>query len=469
MSLYLDHFGLRELPFRITPHTEFFFDGANRGSTLDALIYAIVHDEGIVKVTGEVGSGKTMLCRMLLERLPASVETIYLANPSLNRDELLLALADELKLPSPPLHIHQLLLAIQRHLVDLHHAGKQVVVLIDEAHAMPEESLEEIRLLSNLETQRAKLLQIVLFGQPELNSILGTQQMRQLRERVTHNFYLEPLKQTDIATYLMFRLRAAGYHGPDLFSPAAIKRFAQVSHGLTRRLNILADKSLLAAFAANTHLIDANIAKIAVRDARFDDTGVTGQTTTFPTRPMLAAGVAGLCGLALIGWLAWRDSPPTSVAAAVSARPAPTPATTPSPAPTTAPAPSGMADEKLQGVSDPTPAGAGPDASRPLLEHRRKRFKDWIAHADDRHFTIQLLRIEEAKADQAEEFLRRAAALPEATGLHAYRASADGRNWVGVVYGTFASAEEGERGLAALPASWRANQPFIRPIRQIKH
>jgi type II secretory pathway predicted ATPase ExeA len=135
--MYLDHFGLQQAPFRITPHTEFFFAGANRGAALEALIYAITHDEGIVKVSGEVGSGKTMLCRMLLERLPDNVETVYLANPMLSRDEILLAIAAELRLPLPEGHGHLLLRALQARLLEIYAAGRQVVALIDEAHAMP--------------------------------------------------------------------------------------------------------------------------------------------------------------------------------------------------------------------------------------------------------------------------------------------------------------------------------------------
>ncbi|MDQ5916396.1 MAG: biosis protein MshM, partial [Pseudomonadota bacterium] len=243
--MYLDHFGLREAPFRITPHTEFFFAGGNRGSTLDALVHAITHDEGIVKVSGEVGSGKTMLCRMLLERLPEHVETVYLANPSLSRDEILFAIADELGMPLPEGRAHLLLRALQERLIEIYAAGKQVVVLIDEAHAMPAETLEEIRLLSNLESNRHKLLQIVLFGQPELDIRLAQTDMRQLKERITHNFALEPLKRNDIASYLMFRMRAAGYHGPDLFTQPAVQLISRSSEGLTRRINILADKALL--------------------------------------------------------------------------------------------------------------------------------------------------------------------------------------------------------------------------------
>ncbi len=146
--MYLDHFGLKEAPFRITPHTDFFFQGANRGATLEALLYAITHDEGIVKVSGEVGSGKTMLCRVLMERLPPAVETIYLGNPSLSRDEILFAIGDELKLDMQDKRTTRVLRALQEHLIRLFGEGRRVVVLIDEAHAMPKETLEEIRLLS---------------------------------------------------------------------------------------------------------------------------------------------------------------------------------------------------------------------------------------------------------------------------------------------------------------------------------
>src|SRR6187401_1706969 len=143
--MYLSHFGLNEPPFRITPHTDFFFAGAKRGATLEALLYAITHDEGIVKVSGEVGSGKTMLCRVLIERLPDNIETIYLANPSLSREEILYAIADELKLELTAERTNRLLRELQDHLIALFGAGRRVVVLIDEAHAMPKETLEEIR------------------------------------------------------------------------------------------------------------------------------------------------------------------------------------------------------------------------------------------------------------------------------------------------------------------------------------
>ena len=165
--MYKDHFGLSEAPFRITPHTGRFFAGAQRGAMLEALCYAIQRDEGIVRVTGEVGTGKTMLCRMLLEQLPENVQTLYIANPSLTPEALLEVLREELQVPA--CEPGRLLRALEAALIERHAAGRKVVVIIDEAHAMPRESLEQIRLLSNLETRTHKLLQIALFGQPELN------------------------------------------------------------------------------------------------------------------------------------------------------------------------------------------------------------------------------------------------------------------------------------------------------------
>ncbi len=267
--MYLSHFGLNEPPFRITPHTDFFFEGANRGATLGALLYAISHEEGIIKITGEVGSGKTMLCRVLIERLPVHIETIYLANPSLSRDEILHTIADDLRVSVEGRRTTVLLRALQEDLIKRYAAGKRVVVLIDEAHAMPLETLEEIRLLSNLESNRLKLLHIVLFGQPELDEHLALPNMRQIKERIIHSFRLEPLVRDDVTQYIEFRMRAAGYKGPSIFSRGALKTISQVSEGLTRRVNILADKALLAAFADGTHQITVKHARAAVRDSEF--------------------------------------------------------------------------------------------------------------------------------------------------------------------------------------------------------
>ncbi len=287
--LYLDHFGLHEPPFRITPHTDFFFEEAERGATLAALVYAILHDEGIVRVSGEVGSGKTMLCRVLMERLPDHVSTIYLSNPSLPREEILRAIADDLDLSISDDRMSVALRELQDHLIRLYAEGRRVVVLIDEAHAMPDETLEQVRLFSNLESNRHKLLQIVLFGQPELDETLDKPSMRQLKDRITHSFRMRPLSPDEIARYLTFRMRAAGYRGPDVFTAAAATAISKASSGLTRRVNILADKALLAAFADGAHAVTIKQARTAIRDSDF---GRLLNTRRSQPRLLLVAGIS---------------------------------------------------------------------------------------------------------------------------------------------------------------------------------
>jgi type II secretory pathway predicted ATPase ExeA/transposase-like protein len=266
--VYLEHFGLKEPPFRITPHTDFFFQGADRGATLDALLYAILNDEGIVKVTGEIGSGKTMLCRVLIERLPAEVETVFLANPSFSRGEILQAIAAELGVQStaaaaPPLR------ELQAHLIQVYAGGRRVVILIDEAHAMPEETLEQVRLLSNLEAHRHKLLQLVLFGQPELDAALDKPSLRQLKDRITHSFRMRPLTPDEVSKYVSFRLHAAGCSGPEVFGGEALAAIAEASGGLTRRINVLSDKALLAAFMDDARTVALAHAQAAIADSEF--------------------------------------------------------------------------------------------------------------------------------------------------------------------------------------------------------
>ncbi|MEX2130480.1 MAG: AAA family ATPase [Pseudohongiellaceae bacterium] len=256
--MYLDYFSLDRHPFRITPDPSLFYSGGyqGRGVILDALVYAIENGEGIVKVVGEVGSGKTMLCRMLEERLPDTTEVVYLANPSLTPHEILYAVAFELKLPvRPDTQRLMVMQHLQSYLLKQHAANRKVLVIIEEAQGMPVETLEEIRLFSNLETHRDKLLQIVLFGQPELDENLAKRNIRQLKERITHSFYLSPLTRDEISEYIRFRLQAAGCPCPQLFSPAAIGMIANASGGLTRRVNILADKALLAAYAESATLM----------------------------------------------------------------------------------------------------------------------------------------------------------------------------------------------------------------------
>ena len=268
--MYYDYFGLKHPPFKITPDTSMFFPGGNRGAVLQALIYAITEGEGIVKVVGEVGAGKTMLCRMLEVELPENVEVVYLANPSLSPENILHAIAFELNLNVTETDNRlKVMNALQHYLVDTHAENRQVVVFVEEAQGMPIATLEEIRLLSNLETTQNKLLQIVLFGQPELDTKISTPKIRQLKERITYSFNLAPFKRNEVKDYLNSRMRTCGYRAEDVFSPAAVNVITKYSKGLLRRINILADKSLLAAYANNNHKVTANHVKIAARDSEF--------------------------------------------------------------------------------------------------------------------------------------------------------------------------------------------------------
>lgn len=266
--LYLDHFGLSTDPFRITPDTGLFFTGGQRGDILEGLIVASMHDEGIVSVVGEIGMGKTMLSRMLLERLrPLPSDTVYLANPVFDRDEILGAIARDL-MPEPPQgNRAHMLAALESVLIERYSQGRRVVVVIDEAHSMPATTLEEIRLLSNLETTQNKLLKIVLFGQPELDELLAAPQLRQVKDRISHRFELQPLDAQDASAYLMFRLHKAGWKGGELFDAAALRLLVQASEGRTRKLNMLADKSMLAAYAEGVPQVGIDQVRRAIGDS----------------------------------------------------------------------------------------------------------------------------------------------------------------------------------------------------------
>ncbi len=268
--MYYDYFGLKQAPFKITPDTSLFFPGGDRGAILDALIYAIVSGEGIVKLVGEVGSGKTTLCRMLEKELPASVEIVYLANPSLSPDNILHAIAFELHLKVGPSDSRlEVMNALQNYLLERHAENKQIVVFVEEAQSMPIATLEEIRLLSNLETAQNKLLQIVIFGQPELDVMISKPEIRQLKERITYSFYLSPFKPNEVKEYINSRLRSCGYRSVELFNEKAIRTISKYSNGLLRRINILADKALLASYADNQNIVTAKHVKLAAGETEF--------------------------------------------------------------------------------------------------------------------------------------------------------------------------------------------------------
>ncbi|MGH1359859.1 MAG: ExeA family protein [Burkholderiaceae bacterium] len=263
--VYLDHFGLNTSPFRLTPAIDCFYSGADRAAMLTGMTYALMHSDGIIAVTGEVGSGKTTLSRVLMSRASKLLQFVYISNPAISRDELQLAVAHELHL-SDVQKGPSLLGRIQRELIALHATGRQVVLLVDEAHEMPCATLQEIRLLTNLETSASKLLQVVLIGQPELVEALATPALRPLRERITHHFRVESLNAAQSQRYLSFRVQNAGGQS-DLFSPRAARKITRASHGLARRMNILAEKSLLAAYCEQADQVSLRHVRMALDDS----------------------------------------------------------------------------------------------------------------------------------------------------------------------------------------------------------
>jgi MSHA biogenesis protein MshM len=265
--MYKAHFCLRELPFGITPDTNFFFGCASYQAALNTLLIATNNGEGFIKITGEVGTGKTLLCRKFMVSLDQSFVTAYIPNPYLEPRSLMLALADELEIfLEKDVDQHQLMKSINHRLLELANLGKKVVLCLDEAQALPLESLEALRLLTNLETEKRKLLQIVLFGQPELNLKLQKNSIRQLAQRITFHHDIAPLTRDDMAFYISHRLNIAGFTGSHLFSHTALRRLYAASGGIPRLVNILAHKSLMVAYGEGRQQVRAAHVKLAVQD-----------------------------------------------------------------------------------------------------------------------------------------------------------------------------------------------------------
>ncbi len=291
--MYLQHFGLKEAPFGITPDTSFFFTSPHSQEALNTLLVAAQSGEGFIKITGEVGTGKTLLCRKFITTLGDDFVTAYIPNPYLEPRSLMLALADELSLTlARDVDQHQLLKAITSRLMELAAQDKRVLLCLDEAQAIPLESLEALRLLTNLETEKRKLLQIVLFGQPELNKHLERDSIRQLAQRITFHYHLGPLTRDDMEYYLAHRLRVAGFTGSRLFSRGAIRGLFRASGGIPRLINIMAHKSLMLCYGQGKQ----QVARRHVQLAAADTIGV--RRMRWPWLVLVGTGLlAAACGL----------------------------------------------------------------------------------------------------------------------------------------------------------------------------
>lgn len=278
--MYEQFFGLNELPFSLTPDTEFIYRHAGHQEVINDLLTGLQSGEGFIAVIAEVGSGKTLLCRKLLTLLPDTWASAYLPNPLLTPAELYREIAGELGsdiLESDSLQALQK--AIFNCLVDIHDAGGQTVILIDEAQAMSQQSLEALRLLSNLETEKKKLLQVVFFAQPEFEKRLEQHAMRQLRQRITFVSQLKPVSGSEIEGYLRHRMAVAGYNGPVLFSPAAVRQIFRCSGGSPRLVNILAHKALLVVYGQGGHKVSTRQVIAAVADtASVPTSGIRGMS-----------------------------------------------------------------------------------------------------------------------------------------------------------------------------------------------
>ena len=294
--IYLDHFGLREPPFGITPDTEYFFACASSQEGLNTLLVAAANGEGFIKITGEVGTGKTLLCRKLLTTLADNYITAYIPNPNLEPRTLLFALCDELHVAvEPDFDQHRLHKALNAALLEFAREGKRVVICLDETQAMPLETLETLRLLTNLETEKRKLAQVILFGQPELDRKLAHESVRQLRQRITFQHHLGTLTRAELAHYLAHRLRVAGHNGDTVFGGAAVRAIHGATRGVPRLVNILAHKSLMLAFGEGLRQVRARHARAAIAD--------TPAARSFPARHWAWLAMAGLIAGSGIGWM----------------------------------------------------------------------------------------------------------------------------------------------------------------------
>jgi general secretion pathway protein A len=264
--VYLEYYNLTEAPFDITPNPRFLFYSAKHREAFNHLLYGIRERKGFVQLTGEVGAGKTTLCRAILEELEGKFATALILNPLMSAEELVKAIAVEYGLPCNGLDRLDTLAVINQFLLQQVERGQDTVLIIDEAQDLTDELLEQVRLLSNLETDNRKLLQIVLMGQPELRDRLNNPRLRQLRQRITVRYHLPPLNRQEVNQYIQHRLQVAGAKGSPYFTQPALWRVYNYSQGIPRLLNAICDKALLAGFVNQREKIDFGIIGRAVRE-----------------------------------------------------------------------------------------------------------------------------------------------------------------------------------------------------------
>lgn len=302
-SLYTAYFGLAQPPFSIAPDPRMLYMSERHREALAHLLYGIDGGGGFVVLTGAIGAGKTTVCRCFLEQVPRTSRVAYIFNPKLTVAELLQTICDEFHIAVPPragIKAHVDLL--NTFLLARHAAGESCVLIIDEAQMLAAEVLEQLRLLTNLETAERKLLQIILIGQPELRTLLASPKLEQLAQRVIARYHLEPLSPHEVGQYIQHRLAIAGWQGPALFDAKAVAAIAEISRGVPRRINLLADRALLGTYAKGLRQVDEDTARRAAAE-------VLGRAAPPQRRPETqrwALGVAWAVLAAVLAWGAWR-------------------------------------------------------------------------------------------------------------------------------------------------------------------
>jgi MSHA biogenesis protein MshM len=298
--MYLYHYGIKELPFTLTPNTRYFFGLPSHNEAIQVLLTALKSGEGFIKVTGEVGTGKTLICRKLLNELPRGFVTAYIPNPYLTPSELRRAVASELDVAlTDNTDQQEFTQRIQECLINIHKKGECAVLIIDEAQALPVESMEALRLITNLETESHKLLQVVLFGQPELNEKLSLPELRQLKQRVTFSYTLRLMDADQVYQYVKHRMNVAGYRGGDLFDRKCCALLFKASKGTPRIVNVLCHKTLMLAYGENVQKVTRLHMKLSIKDT--EAAVQTSSTLRKLSVGVLVAMVA--CCLVYFTWL----------------------------------------------------------------------------------------------------------------------------------------------------------------------
>lgn len=529
--MYFEHFGLTQPPFKIVPNHEFYYSGGSRADILSKLVYAITCNDGLlIKIVGEPGTGKTMLAHMLEMGLPPELEVHKIPSLALHENGVPWAIADAMGLNLGKLDYGRAVLVLQQHLTRIQNQGRKVSLFIDEAQTLTAAVLEEIYHFASPENEPFKLVQVVLFGQTELDLLLNQPQLRNIRDQVTHSFSLKHLGREEVGDYLIFRMRTAGYRGPQVFSKEALKLIFHASKGSIRRINILADKALLAAFLDNTHLVKRDQVNVALRESWFEPV----KFSSLPQGYLALLAGSVILTVFLWGvkwWVGDVPAPEKKIAAAsvkatgvhresngktagtdviaqlVPAEPAASSArvsvSQPAVAQKVAPSPDvakrdgvggGIVkgQEELQSqelvkkkssVSSAADGGSMKNSLEKIprsltptdassgeiaLQNRLEKSLEWLKKQDDGHLTIQLaIASPEQALSEIQRIHSRSQLKPDQVA--AYRTLADGKPIISIVSGVYSTMREAREAVASLPPQLLEYSPMVRTFKGIRN